>query len=54
MKWPLGNGGATYLGNVTDTVQTVSISDSQCTVQAGWYFPREPTNFVRRKFSKSQ
>ena len=21
---------------------------------AGWYFPREPTNFVRRKFSKSQ
>ena len=54
MKWPLGNGGATYLGNVTDTVQTVSISDTQCTVQAGWYFPREPTNFVRRKFSKSQ
>ena len=22
--------------------------------QAGWYFPREPTNFVRRKFLKSQ
>ena len=21
---------------------------------AGWYFPREPTNFVRRKSSKSQ
>ena len=20
----------------------------------GWYFPHEPTNFVRRKFSKSQ
>ena len=20
----------------------------------GWYFPCEPTNFVRRKFSKSQ
>ena len=21
---------------------------------AGWHFPREPTNFVQRKFSKSQ
>ena len=21
---------------------------------AGWYFPREPMNFVRRKFLKSQ
>ena len=23
-------------------------------LKAGWYFPREPSNFVRRKFSKSQ
>ena len=23
-------------------------------LSAGWYFPREPTNFVHRKFSKSQ
>ena len=21
-------------------------------IKAGWYFPRKPTNFVRRKFSK--
>ena len=32
MKWPLGNGGVTYLRGVTDTVQTVQYSDSQCTV----------------------
>ena len=32
MKWPLGNGGASYLNDVTDTVQTVQYSDSQCTV----------------------
>ena len=32
MKWPLRNGGATYLRNVTDTVQTVQYSDSQCTL----------------------
>ena len=29
-KWPLRNGGATYLREVTDTVQTVQYSDSQC------------------------
>ena len=29
MKWPLKNSGATYLRDVTDTVQ---YSDSQCTV----------------------
>ena len=23
-------------------------------LEAGWYFPRETTNFVRREFSKSQ
>ena len=32
MKWPLGNCGTTYLKDVTDTVQTVQYSDSQCTV----------------------
>ena len=32
MKWPLKNGGATYPRNLTDTVQTVQYSDSQCTV----------------------
>ena len=32
MKWPLRNGGATYLRDVTDTVQAVQYSDSQCTV----------------------
>ena len=32
MKWPLRNSGATYLRDVTDTVQTVQYSDSQCTV----------------------
>ena len=32
MKWPLGNCGATCLRDVTDTVQTVQYSDSQCTV----------------------
>ena len=32
MKWPLRNGGATYPRNVTDTVQTVQYSDSQCTL----------------------
>ena len=31
MKWPLRFGGATFLRNVTDTVQTVQYSDSQCT-----------------------
>ena len=30
MKWPLKNCGATYLRDVTDTVQTVQYSDSQC------------------------
>ena len=33
MKWPLRNGGATYLRNITDTVQTVQTvqySDSPC------------------------
>ena len=36
MKWPLRNGGATYLRNVTytgQTVQTVQYSDSQCEQQ---------------------
>ena len=32
MKWPLRNSGATYLRDVTDNVQTVQYSDSQCTV----------------------
>ena len=32
MKWSLRNGGATYLRDVTNTVQTVQYSDSQCTV----------------------
>ena len=32
MKWPLRNGGATYLRDVTDTVQTVQYSGSQCAV----------------------
>ena len=33
MKWLLRNGGATYLRNLTDTVETVQYSDSQCTQQ---------------------
>ena len=40
MKWPLRNGGATYLRNVTHTVQTaqtVQYSDSQCTEQQYWH-----------------
>ena len=32
MKWPLRNCGATYLRDVTGTVQTVQYSDSQCTL----------------------
>ena len=32
MKWPLRNCGATYLRDITDTVQTVQYSDSQCTL----------------------
>ena len=32
MKWPLRNCGATYLRDVTDTVQTVRYSDSQFTL----------------------
>ena len=36
MKWPLRNGGATYLRNITDTVQTVQYSDSQCTEEQNW------------------
>ena len=43
MKWPLGNSGATYLRYVTDTVQTVQYSDSQCTVQVYTKLPpRQP------------
>ena len=30
MKWPLGNSGGTYLRYVTDTVQTLQYSNSQC------------------------
>ena len=37
MKWPLRNGGATYLRDVTDTVHTVQYSDSQCTQQQYWH-----------------
>ena len=40
MKWPLRNGGATYLRNITNTVQTVltvQLSDRQCTQQQYWY-----------------
>ena len=37
MKWPLRNCGATYLRGVTDTVQTVQHSDSQCTQQQYWH-----------------
>ena len=32
MKWPFRNSVATYLRDITDTVQTVQYSDSQCTV----------------------
>ena len=35
--WPLRYGGATYLRNVTDTVQTVQYSNSQCTQQQYWH-----------------
>ena len=43
MKWPLVNGGATYLRNVTDTVETVQYSDSQCTVHVYTQLPlRQP------------
>ena len=41
MKWPLRNGGATYLRDVTDTVQTVQYSDSQCTVYTATILARE-------------
>ena len=37
MKWPLRNGGATYLRNVTNTVQTVQYSDSQGEQQQYWH-----------------
>ena len=37
MKWPLRNGGATYLRDVIDTVQTVQYSDSQRTQQQYWH-----------------
>ena len=37
MKWLFRNGGATYLRNVTITVQTVQYSDSQCTQQQYWH-----------------
>ena len=37
MKWLLRNGGATFLRNITDTVQTVQYSDSQCTQQQYWH-----------------
>ena len=37
MKLPLGNSGATYLWNVTNTVQTVQYSNSQCTQQQYWH-----------------
>ena len=41
MKWPLRNCGATYLRDVTDTVQTVQYSDSQCTVYTATILTRE-------------
>ena len=37
MKWPLRYGGPTYLGNVTDIVQTVQYSDGQCAQQQYWH-----------------
>ena len=37
MKRPLRNGGATYLKNVTDTVQTVQYSDTQRSQQQYWH-----------------
>ena len=37
MKLSLGNSGATYLRNVTDTVETVQYSESQCTQQQFWH-----------------
>ena len=43
IKWPLGNSGTTYLRYVTDTVQTVQYSDSQCAVQVYTQLPpRQP------------
>ena len=39
MKWPIGNDGATYLRDVTDTVQTVEYNDSQCTVHVYTHLP---------------
>ena len=39
MKWLLGNCGATYLIYITDTVQTVQYSDSQCTVHVYTQLP---------------
>ena len=44
MKWPLRNGGATYLSNMTDTVQTVQTvqySESQYTQQQYWHEQRQ-------------
>ena len=37
MKWPLRYDGATFLRNITDTVQTVQYSDSQCTHKQYWH-----------------
>ena len=43
MKLPLGNSGTSDLRFVTDTVQTVQYSDSQCTVQVYTLLPpRQP------------
>ena len=43
MKWPLRNGGAAYLRDVTGTVQTVQYSDSQCTVYTATILARAST-----------
>ena len=47
MKWPLKNGGVTYLRGVTDTVQTVQYSDSQCTVHVYTAAPKTITACCR-------
>ena len=39
MKWSLENSGAANLRDITDTVQTVQYSDSQCTCTV---YPRQP------------
>ena len=43
MKWPLRNSGATYPRDITNIVQSVHYSDSQCTVYTATILARAST-----------